>query len=62
MVNKSKKFIQKAIKHPDALHKALKVSKGEKIPEAKIEKATHSDNPRLRKQANFSRTLHGLRK
>lgn len=58
----SKKFIQKAIKRPGALHKALKVPKGEKIPEAKIEKATHSDNPRLRKQANFAKTLRGLRK
>lgn len=62
MANKSKKWIQKAIKHPGALHKALKVPKGKKIPEAKIEKATHSENPRLRKEANFAKTLRGLRK
>lgn len=58
----SKKFIQAAIKRPGALHKALKVPKGKKIPEAKIEKATHSENPRLRKEANFAKTLRGLRK
>ncbi len=62
MPKKPKNFIQKAIKRPGALHKALKVPMDKKIPEAKIEKATHSENPRLRKEANFARTLRGLRK
>lgn len=62
MATKSKKWIQKAIKHPGALHKELHVPKGKKIPEAKLEKASHSDNPRMRKQVNLARTLRGLRK
>jgi hypothetical protein len=62
MANKSKKWIQKAIKHPGALHKELHVPIGKKIPEAKLEKASHSSNPRMRKQVNLARTLRGLRK
>jgi hypothetical protein len=34
-----KKWIQKAIKHPGALHEELHVPKGKKIPKAKLEKA-----------------------
>jgi hypothetical protein len=59
---KPKKWIQKAIKHPGALHKELGVPIGKKIPEAKMEKALHSENPRMRKQANLARTLRGIRK
>lgn len=44
-----KKFIQDAIKHPGALRKALHAKKGEKIPEAKLEKAEHSKNTKTRK-------------
>lgn len=58
----SKNFIAGAIKRPGALHKALKVPMGDKIPEGKIEKASHSGSPRLRKEANFAKTLRGLRK
>lgn len=57
-----KKWIQKAIKHPGALRKELHVKKGEKIPEKKLEKAEHSKNPRMRKQAVMAKTLRGLRK
>lgn len=35
------KWIQGAIKHPVALHKALGVTQGQKIPERKLEKAAH---------------------
>lgn len=59
---KAKKWIQKAIKHPGALHQALHVPEGKKIPKSKLTKALHSENPRLRKQANLARTLSGLRK
>lgn len=59
---KPKKWIKGAIKHPGALHEALHVKKGEKIPEKKMSKALHSSSPRLRKEANFARTLSGLRK
>ena len=51
------KWISGAIKHPGALHKELHVPEGEKIPEKKLEKASHSDNPTLRKRANLAKTL-----
>ena len=56
------KWIQKAIKHPGALHKELGVKKGEKIPEKKLEKASHSKNKTLARRANLAKTLSGLRK
>ena len=56
------KFIQKAIKHPGALRKTLKVKEGEKIPEAKLKKAEHSKNPTTRKRAVLAETLKKLRK
>ncbi len=59
---KPKKWIQKAIKHPGALHKELGVPKDKTIPKSKLTKALHSENPKMRKQANFARTLRGLRK
>jgi hypothetical protein len=59
-----KKWIQEALppSSKGKLHKALKVPMGEKIPEKKIDKAARSDSPRLRKEANFAKTLRGLRK
>ncbi len=62
MPAKPKNFIKKAIKHPGALHRELKVPEGQKIPQSKLTKALHSNNPKLRKQANLARTLSGLRK
>lgn len=64
MANKSKKWIQKALPESSKgkLHKELGVPIGKKIPEAKMEKAAHSSNPRMRKQVNLARTLRGLRK
>ena len=55
-----KKFIQKAIKRPGALHRATHTPLGEKIPEKKMVKAEHSKNPRIRREANFARTLKGF--
>lgn len=55
-----KMFIQKAIKHPGALHKQLNVPKGKKIPASKLEKAAHSKNPTLRKRAVLAETLKKL--
>lgn len=40
--------------HKGLLHKDLGVPEGEKIPAAKIEKAKHSDNPKIRKRATFA--------
>lgn len=42
------------IKHPGALHRELKVPKGEKIPAKKLTEAVHSDSPTLRKRAQFA--------
>jgi hypothetical protein len=62
MAEKPKEWIQTAIKDKGSLRKSLKVKKGENIPEAKLEKATHSSNPKLAKRANLAKTLRGLRK
>lgn len=59
---KSKKWIQSAIKHKGALHKELHVPLDKKIPLQKIEKASHSNNPKLAKRATLAKTLRGLRK
>lgn len=56
------KFIQEAIKKPGALRKSLHVKKGEKIPEAKLEKAEHSKNPKTRKRAVLAETLKKMHK
>jgi len=53
----STKWIQGAIKHPGSLHKALHVPAGEKISAKKLEKASHSENPKLAKKANLAKTL-----
>lgn len=55
-----KKWIQGAIKHPGALHKALHVPEGEKIPAKKLAKAAHSSNPTMRKRAALAQTLKGM--
>lgn len=56
------KWIQKAIKHPGSLHKALHVAEGEKIPEKKLAKATHSKNPHIARKARLAETLKGFHK
>ena len=56
------KWIQGAIKRPGALHEALHVPEGEKIPAKKLAKAEHSSNPRIKKEANLAKTLKGLNK
>ena len=58
----TKKWIQKAIKHPGALHKELGVAKGKPIPEKKLEKAEKSKNPKLARQARLAETLKGMSK
>lgn len=52
-----KNWIKPAIKRPGALHQATHTPKGEKIPEAKIRKAEHSRNPRIRREAHMGETL-----
>lgn len=58
----AEKFIQKAIKKPGSLRKALHTKKGENIPEEKLKKAEHSKNPTMRKRAQLADTLRKLRK
>jgi hypothetical protein len=53
-------WIQGAIKHPGALHKALHVPAGEKIPAKKLAKAAHSSNPTMRRRAALAKTLKKL--
>jgi hypothetical protein len=55
-------FIQKAIKHPGALHRKLGVPEGEKIPAKKMAQAAKSSNPTTRKQVALAKTLKGFHK
>lgn len=58
----AEKWIQKAHIKKGALHEELGVPKGNKIPEAKLKKAEHSKNPKLKKRAVLAETLKKLRK
>lgn len=50
-----KMWVQKAFsKNKGALHRALNVPEGEKIPERKLEKAEHSRDLHLRRQAELA--------
>lgn len=57
-----KKWIQKAIKKPGALHKDLGVPMGKKIPAKKLDKAMKSKNPTIRKRAALAKTLKKMNK
>lgn len=59
-MNNKKDFISGAIKNPGALRRALKVKKGKKIPDKKLEKALHSSSPITRKRAGLAKTLRKL--
>lgn len=56
------KFIQKAIKHPGALHETLGVPKDKKIPASKLKKAEHSKNPLTKRRAVLAETLKKMKK
>lgn len=62
MMEKKRNWISGAIKKPGALHKALKVPEGKKIPESKLEKAEHSKNPLMKKRATLANTLKKMHK
>lgn len=55
------KFIQKAIKKPGALHQALGVPKGEKIPAKKLAKAAKAPG-KMGQRARFAQLLKGFKK
>ena len=57
-----KNWIAGATRNKGALHRALHVPEGEKIPAKKLAKAAHSDNPAMRKRANLAKTLKGMHK
>jgi hypothetical protein len=57
-----KKWIKDAIKHPGKLHRELGVKEGKKIPAKKMEKALHSKNPTIKKEATLAKTLKGMHK
>lgn len=57
----AEKFIQKMHMKKGALHKALGVPVGKKIPEKKLEKAEHSKSPLMRKRSHLAETLKHLR-
>ena len=54
------KWIAGAIKHPGALHRALGVPEGEKIPAKKMAKAAKSSNPHMKKMVALAHTLKGF--
>ena len=55
-------WIAEAVKHPGSLHKSLGVADHKIIPQAKIMKAEHSDNPKLARRARLAETLEHLHK
>lgn len=58
----NKEWIEKAVNNKGSLRKALKIKKGDKIPEKTVEKAAHSKNKLLGKRARLAETLATLRK
>lgn len=54
-----KKWIAGAIKHPGALHRALHVPEGEKIPAEKLEAASH-EKSKVGQEARLAKTLKKL--
>lgn len=57
----AKHFIQKAIKHPGALHAELGVPQGKKIPKAELDAAAKKPG-KLGERARFAETLEGMHK
>lgn len=55
-----KKWIAGAIKHPGALHRALGVPEGTKIPEKTLARAAKSKRGSLRRKVALARTLKGF--
>jgi hypothetical protein len=55
-------WIAEATKNKGALHRALGVPQGEKIPAAKLNKAANSSNPKMAKRAQLAKTLKSFNK
>ena len=56
------KFIKAAIKHPGALHRAVGVPIGTKIPISKIKAAANSPDKDIARKARLALTLEGIGK
>lgn len=55
-------WIDKAMSRPGAkggLHRSLGIPQGQKIPAARLEAATHSSDPKTRKQAQMAKNMRG---
>ncbi len=58
---KKKKWIKAAVAEGKGkLHEKLGVAKDKKIPEAKLDAATHSSNPTEKKEAVLAKTMRGF--
>ena len=55
-------WIAKAASNKGGLHRSLGVKPDAIIPQSKIMKAEHADNPRVAKQARLAETLEHMRK
>lgn len=55
-------WIKEATKNKGGLHKNLGIPQGEKIPAKALNKATHSKNATIRKEANLAKTLKSFNK
>ncbi len=51
------KWIQKADVEKGALHSALDIKPNKRIPKARLQKALHSNNPHMRKMAQFAENV-----
>mgnify|MGYP003338992214 FL=1 len=60
MAEKSEKWIQKAIKHPGALHKELGVPAGKKIPAEKLNAAAKKSGT-TGQRARLAKTLSKMK-
>ena len=61
-MSKHKHWFQDMHMEKGVLHKALHVPEGKKISTAKLEKAEHSRNPTIRKEAHLAETFKKIRK
>lgn len=57
-----KKWIKDATQNKGALHKALGVTEGKKIPEKKLNKALHCKNMKIRKEVILDKALRSFNK
>lgn len=55
------KWMQKTEKHKGALHEALGIKQDKKIPAKRLDKATHSKNPKIKKEVVLAETFRKYR-